>query len=304
MKEHVTVLLDEAIEMLNVKEDGIYVDGTLGRGGHSLEILKRLKTGKLYCFDLDEEAIKKSKETLKDYNNVIYVHDNFMNMNKYIDHVDGILLDLGVSSPQFDEGERGFSYRYDGPLDMRMNREQKLKASDVVNSYSEEELVRVLKDYGEEKFAKSIAKAIVLRRADSKIESTLDLVGVIKDSLPKKVLSLKGHPARQTFQALRIEVNSELDSLSYFLNNFNQILNKNGRVVIITFHSLEDKLVKHKFRELSYVKVDKRVAVKPEDVEKKEYKLIATKAIAPSKEEIERNSRSKSAKLRGIVKVG
>ena len=304
MKEHVTVLLDEAIEMLDVKEDGIYVDGTLGRGGHSLEILKRLKTGKLYCFDLDEEAIKKSKETLKDYNNVIYVHDNFMNMNKYIDHVDGILLDLGVSSPQFDEGDRGFSYRYDGPLDMRMNREQNLKASDIVNSYSEEDLVRIFKDYGEEKFARSIAKAIVLRRADSKIESTLDLVGVIKDSLPKKVLSLKGHPAKQTFQALRIEVNSELDSLSYFLNNFNQMLNKNGRVVIITFHSLEDKLVKHKFKELSYVKVNKRVAVRPEDVEKKEYRLIASKAVIPNKEEIERNSRSKSAKLRGIEKVG
>ena len=186
---------------------------------------------------------------------------------------------------------------------MRMNKDQKLKASDIVNNYSEEELVRVLRNYGEEKFAKSIAKAIVLRRADSKIESTLDLVGVIKDSLPKKVLSLKGHPAKQTFQALRIEVNSELDSLSYFLNNFNQILNINGRVVIITFHSLEDKLVKHKFKELSYVKVDKRVAVRPEDVEKKEYKLIATKVIAPSKEEIERNSRSKSAKLRCIEKV-
>ena len=304
MKEHVSVLLDEAIEMLNVKEDGIYVDGTLGRGGHSLEILKRLKTGKLYCFDLDEEAIKKSKITLKDYNNVIYIHDNYMNMNKYIDRVDGILLDLGVSSPQFDEGDRGFSYRYDGPLDMRMNREQKLKASDIVNNYSEKELIRILKDYGEEKFAKSIAKAIVLRREDSKIESTLDLVGVIKDSLPKKVLSLKGHPAKQTFQALRIEVNSELDSLSYFLNNFNQIVNKNGRVVIITFHSLEDKLVKHKFKELSYVKVDKRVALKPDEVEKAKYKLIASKAIVPSGKEIGRNSRSKSAKLRGIVKVG
>ena len=304
MKEHISVLLDEAIEMLNVKEDGIYVDGTLGRGGHSLEILKRLKNGKLYCFDLDEEAIKKSKESLKDYDNVIYIHDNFMNMDKYIDHVDGILLDLGVSSPQFDEGDRGFSYRYDGPLDMRMNRDQKLKASDIVNSYSEEDLIKILRDYGEEKFAKSIAKAIVLRRADSKIESTLDLVGVIKDSLPKKVLSRKGHPAKQTFQALRIEVNSELNSLSYFLNNFNQILNKKGRVVIITFHSLEDKLVKRKFKELSYVKVDKRIAKLPGEVEKREYELIATKAIITSETEIERNPRAKSAKLRGIERVG
>lgn len=303
MKEHISVLLNEAIEMLNVKEDGIYVDGTLGRGGHSLEILKRLKTGRLYCFDLDEEAIKKSKESLKDYKNVIYIHDNFMNMDKYIDHVDGILLDLGVSSPQFDEGDRGFSYRYDGPLDMRMNRDQKLKASDIVNSYSEEDLVRILRDYGEEKFAKSIAKAIVLRRADSKIESTLDLVGVIKDSLPQKILSKKGHPAKQTFQALRIEVNSELNSLSYFLNNFNQILNKNGRVVIITFHSLEDKLVKHRFKELSYVKVDKRIAVLPGEVEKREYRIISTKAIIPNEKEIERNPRAKSAKLRGIERV-
>ena len=303
MKEHISVLLDEAIEMLNVKEDGIYVDGTLGRGGHSLEILKRLKNGKLYCFDLDEEAIKKSKESLKDYKNVVYIHDNFMNMNKYIDRVDGILLDLGVSSPQFDEGDRGFSYRYDGPLDMRMNNEQKLTASDIVNSYSEEELVSVLKNYGEEKFAKYIAKAIVLRRADSKIESTLDLVGVIKDSLPKKVLSQKGHPAKQTFQALRIEVNSELDSLSYFLNNFNQILNKNGRVVIITFHSLEDKLVKYKFKFLSELKVDKRIAVKPENIEKAGYRLISKKAILPSEEEMEANPRSKSAKLRGIERL-
>ena len=303
MTEHVTVLLNEAVEMLNVKEDGIYVDGTLGRGGHSLEILKRLKTGKLYCFDIDEEAIKKSKLILKDYNNVIYIHDNYMNMNKYIDHVDGILLDLGVSSPQFDEAERGFSYRSNGPLDMRMDRRQVLKASDIINSYSEKDLVNLIKNYGEEKFAKSIAKAIVLRRADSKIESTLDLVGVIKDSLPNKVLQKKGHPAKQTFQALRIEVNSEINSLSYFLNNFNQILNKKGRVVIITFQSLEDRLVKEQFKRLSSVIVNKRIAVKPNDVEIAKYHLLNRKVVVPSEDEMDRNHRSKSAKLRGIERL-
>lgn len=302
--KHVSVLKDEAINALDIKEDGIYVDGTLGRGGHSLEILKRLKNGKLYCFDLDEEAINESKEVLKDYNNVIYIHDNFMNMDKYIDQVDGILLDLGVSSPQFDKDSRGFSYRMDGPLDMRMNQSQKLTASDVVNSYSEEDLVKVISNYGEEKFAKSIAKAIVLRRAERKIDSTLDLAGVIKDSLPKKILSRKGHPAKQTFQALRIEVNSELDSLSYFLNNFSQLLKKNGRVAVITFHSLEDKLVKHKFKELSSVKDDKRIAKLPSEIEKPEFRLVTRKAIAPKDTEMEENPRSKSAKLRVIERVG
>ena len=302
--KHVSVLLKEAIDNLDIKEDGIYVDGTLGRGGHSLEILKRLKNGKLYCFDLDEEAIEESKEVLKDYNNVIYIHDNYMNMNKYIDKVDGILLDLGVSSPQFDEGKRGFSYRMDGPLDMRMNQESKLTAYDIVNSYSEEDLAKVILNYGEEKFAKSIAKAIVLRRVERKIDSTLDLAGVIKDSLPKKILSRKGHPAKQTFQALRIEVNSELDSLSYFLNNFSQLLKKNGRCVIITFHSLEDKLVKHKFKELSSEVVDKKVALLPSEIKKPEFRQVTRKAIAPTSDEIESNSRSKSAKLRVIERVG
>lgn len=299
MKEHVTVLLDEAIEMLNVKEDGIYVDGTLGRGGHSLEILKRLKTGKLYCFDLDEEAIKKSKETLKDYNNVIYVHDNFMNMNKYVDHVDGILLDLGVSSPQFDEAERGFSYRNDGPLDMRMNKEDKFTAYDVVNKYDEEKLAKVLFEYGEEKYSRAIARKIVEARP---IKTTFELVDAIKSALPAKVLSKKGHPAKQSFQAIRIEVNHELDSLKTFLESFDEILNVNGRLVIITFHSLEDRLVKRCFKDLSTVKDDKRIALRPEQIEKARYELLNHGKKADD-DEIENNRRAKSAIVRGIRKV-
>lgn len=304
MSSHVSVLLNEAIDMLDVKPNGIYIDGTLGRGGHSKKILEKLDNGKLYCFDLDNEAIKQSKENLKDYSNVIYIHDNYMNMNKYVDHVDGILLDLGVSSPQFDEGDRGFSYRYDGPLDMRMNKDSKLTAKDVVNSYSKEELERVLKDYGEEKYYKSIVSKIIKYRETKEIKTTLELVEIIKSALPYKVLNKKGHPAKQTFQALRIEVNGELDSLKTFLDEFENMLNKDGRCVIITFHSLEDKLVKHKFKQLSSVVDDKRIAKLPSEIEKPKYELLNRKAIVASEKELEENLRSKSAKLRGIKYYG
>lgn len=304
MSSHVSVLLNEAIDMLDVKPNGIYIDGTLGRGGHSKKILEKLDNGKLYCFDLDNEAIKQSKENLKDYSNVIYIHDNYMNMNKYVDHVDGILLDLGVSSPQFDEGDRGFSYRYDGPLDMRMNKDSKLTAKDVVNSYSKEELERVLKDYGEEKYYKSIVSKIIRYRETKEIKTTLELVEIIKSALPYKVLNKKGHPAKQTFQALRIEVNGELDSLKTFLDEFEDMLNKDGRCVIITFHSLEDKLVKHKFKQLSSVVDDKRIAKLPSEIEKPKYELLNRKAIVASEKELEENLRSKSAKLRGIKYYG
>lgn len=303
MIKHKSVLLDEAIELLNVKENGTYIDGTLGRGGHTKEILKRLKNGKLYCFDLDEEAIKESKELLKDYNNVIYIHDNYMNMNKYVDKVDGILLDLGVSSPQFDEAERGFSYRNDGPLDMRMDQENLLTAEKIVNTYSEEDLIRIFRDYGEEKNARTIARAIVNRRVQYPIRTTLELVEVIKEGLPHKVLSKKGHPAKQVFQALRIEVNHELDSLSNFLNGFNHILNRDGRVVIISFHSLEDRLVKRCFKALSTVEDDLRINKLPSEIETPDYELVTRHAIVPSDEELEYNPRSKSAKLRAIEKV-
>jgi len=303
MSKHISVLKDEALNLLDVKENGIYVDGTLGRGGHSKEILKRLKNGKLYCFDLDEQAIQESKELLKDYDNVIYIHDNFMNMNKYVDKVDGILLDLGVSSPQFDEAERGFSYRFDGPLDMRMNLDSSLTARDIVNNYSEKDLIQILYDYGEEKNARLIAKAIIARRNVTPIESTFDLVEVIKEGLPQKILNKKGHPAKQTFQALRIAVNGELNSLSNFLNNFNHILNVNGKVVIITFHSLEDRLVKRCFKKLSSVEDDLRIAKLPSEIETANYKLLVRHAIEAKKEELINNPRAKSAKLRGIEKI-
>ena len=288
----------KAIDLLKIKEDGVYVDGTLGRGGHSKLILERLKKGKLYCFDLDEEAIKESKEVLKEYDNVIYIHDNYMNMNKHVDQVDGILLDLGVSSPQFDEAVRGFSYRYDGPLDMRMDQSDELSAYEVVNEYDEERLAKVLYEYGEEKNAKRIARKIVEERP---IETTLQLVEVIKKALPYKVLSKKGHPAKQSFQAIRIEVNHELDSLKHFLDSFDQILKVDGRVVIITFHSLEDKMVKYCFRRLSSVDDDKRIALRPEEVKQAPYELL-NHGDKADKEEIENNSRAKSAIIRGVRK--
>lgn len=289
---------EKAIGLLDVKEDGIYVDGTLGRGGHSRLILEKLKKGKLYCFDLDEEAISKSKELLKEYDNVVYIHDNYRNMKQYVDQVDGILLDLGVSSPQFDEAERGFSYRYDGPLDMRMDQNSKRSAYDVVNSYSKDELARIFRDYGEEKFAYRIAEKIVENRP---VKTTLELVEVIKSALPAKVLSRKGHPAKQCFQALRIEVNEELDSLKAFLDSFDEILKPGGRVVIITFHSLEDRLVKSCFRRLSTVEDDKRIALRPEQVKKADYVLLNHGEKAGD-EEVENNRRAKSAIIRGIRK--
>lgn len=290
---------EKAIELLNVKEDGIYVDGTLGRGGHSKLILEKLKSGRLYCFDLDEDAIRESKQILKDYDNVVYIHDNFANMDQYVDKVDGILLDLGVSSPQFDEPERGFSYRNDGPLDMRMNKEDKLSAYEVVNNYSEQDLVRILFDYGEEKNARRIARSIVENRP---LNTTFELVEAIKKALPAKVLSKKGHPAKQSFQALRIEVNHELDSLKKFLNEFDGILNKNGRVVIITFHSLEDRLVKRAFKAKSSVEDDLRIALRPEEVRKADYRLL-NHGDKAEQEEVEFNRRAKSAIIRGIEKI-
>ena len=299
MTKHISVMPCETLELLDVKQDGIYVDGTLGRGGHSKLILEKLKNGKLYCFDLDEQAIEESKQLLKDYDNVIYIHDNFMNMNKYVNQVDGILLDLGVSSPQFDEPERGFSYRNDGPLDMRMNQEDELSAYDVVNKYSEERLAKVLYEYGEEKFSRAIARKIVEARP---IKTTFELVDVIKSALPAKVLSKKGHPAKQSFQAIRIEVNHELDSLKNFLNSFDEILKVDGRVVIITFHSLEDRLVKQCFKKLSTVEDDKRIALRPEQIEKARYELLNHGKKADD-QEIENNRRAKSAIVRGIKKV-
>lgn len=303
MNKHISVLLDESLNLLDVKEDGIYVDGTLGRGGHTQEIAKRASKGKVYTFDLDEEAIKETKERLKDFNNIVYIHDNFMNMNQYINEVDGIMLDLGVSSPQFDEGDRGFSYRFDAPLDMRMNLDSSLTASYVVNNYSKEELENIFFKYGEEKNTKRIVSKILEARAVKPIETTLELVEIIKSALPAKILSKKGHPAKQCFQALRIEVNKELDSLETFLERFQGMLKIDGKVVIITFHSLEDRLVKQKFKSLSTVVDDKRIMKLPNEIEEADYELINHKAIIPSDEEIANNPRSKSAKVRGIRRV-
>lgn len=300
MTKHQSIMPEMALKMLNVKENGIYVDGTLGRGGHSKLILEKLNnTGKLYCFDLDVQAIEESKEFLKDYDNVIYIHDNYANMGKYIDKVDGIFLDLGVSSPQFDEAERGFSYRFDGPLDMRMNKDDKLSAYEVVNNYSKEKLEDVLKIYGEERNYKRIVSKIIESRP---IETTLELVNVIKSALPSKVLSKKGHPAKQSFQAIRIEVNHELDSLKRFLNDFPEYLNEDGRVVIITFHSLEDRLVKRCFKKLSSVEDDLRINLRPEEVKKADYELL-NHGDKARQEEIEINHRAKSAIIRGIKRV-
>ena len=299
MSKHISVMPSEALDLLDIKEDGIYVDGTLGRGGHSKLILEKLKKGKLYCFDLDSSAIDESKQVLKDYENVIYIHDNFANMNKYVDKVDGILLDLGVSSPQFDEADRGFSYRYDGPLDMRMNKDDILSAYDVVNKYDEEKLANVIYQYGEERNSRRIARKIVESRP---INTTLELVDVIKSALPAKVLSKKGHPAKQTFQAIRIEVNHELDSLKSFLESFDEILNVDGRVVIITFHSLEDRLVKHYFKKISTVEDDKRIALRPDQIKKANY-ILLNRGDKAKAEEIELNNRAKSAIIRGVKKV-
>ena len=254
---HVSVLLNECLEGLNIKENGIYVDGTLGGAGHSSEILKRLsKEGRLIGIDQDTDALKAAKERLKDYSNVTFVHSNFSNIenvlnNLNIDGVDGILMDLGVSSYQLDEGERGFSYMKDAPLDMRMNRENDFSAYNVVNEYSEEDLYRIIRDYGEEKFAKRIASFIVENRQEKNIETTLELVEIIKNAIPAKARREGPHPAKRTFQAIRIEVNSELSILNKTIEDGVEKLNKGGRMAIITFHSLEDRIVKNKFRDLA-----------------------------------------------------
>ena len=306
---HVSVLLNECIEGLNIKENGIYVDGTLGGAGHSSEILKRLSNeGRLIGIDQDTDALKAAKERLKDYSNVTFVHSNFSNIenvldNLNIDGVDGILMDLGVSSYQLDEGERGFSYMKDAPLDMRMNRENDFSAYNVVNEYSEEDLYRIIRDYGEEKFAKRIASFIVENRQEKNIETTLELVEIIKNAIPAKARREGPHPAKRTFQAIRIEVNSELSILNKTIEDGVKKLNKGGRMAIITFHSLEDRIVKNKFRDLAVsCRCPKEFPVCVCG-EKAKVKVISRKAIEPTKEEVEINPRSRSAKLRVIEKL-
>ncbi len=301
---HVSVLLNETIESLNIKPDGFYVDCTLGGAGHSSEILKRLNSsGRLIGIDQDKDALNAAKGKLKDYENVIYVHDNFCNIafvldTLHIDKVDGILMDLGVSSYQLDEAERGFSYMQDAPLDMRMNRESGFSAYNIVNDYSESDLYKIIRNYGEENFAKRIAAFIVERRKTKPVETTFELVDIIKAAIPARFRREGPHPAKRTFQAIRIEVNGELRILDKAIEDSVERLKEGGRISIITFHSLEDRIVKNKFKELE------NPCTCPPDFpvcncnKISKLKIITKKPLEASEEELEVNPRSRSAKLR------
>ena len=299
---HESVLLKESIDNLNLKENSIIVDCTLGYGGHSSEILKRIPKGYLYAFDQDEEAITYAKERLNAIaQNYEIIHTNFVNLKEEMEkrnvNPDGILFDLGVSSPQLDEAERGFSYHKDARLDMRMNQEQKLSAYEVVNNYSYENLKEILLKYGEEKYAGSIAKGIINKRNSKPIETTLELAEIVKESVPEKYRN-KSHPARKTFQAIRIEVNDELNVFEKALKESLELIKPGGRICVITFHSLEDKICKKIFNESSSLPPElKKLPIVPKEYEPK-YKLIAS--ISPTDTEIAQNKRSRSSHLRVI----
>lgn len=305
---HYSVMKQEVIENLNLKKDGIYVDGTIGLAGHSSEILKNIPEGHLYGFDQDEFAINKSREKLNEINdNFTLIHDNFSNLSERLNElgvskVDGILLDLGVSSPQIDNKERGFSFMNDALLDMRMDTRNSLTAKDVVNQYSFEDLVDIFYKYGEEKYSKFIAKNIVSYRKNKSIDTTLELVNIIKSSVPVKYF-ITSHPERQIFQAIRIEVNKELECLENVLPDAINMLNIGGRLVVITFHSLEDRIVKKIFKK--YSEVDDKVKGLPYIPKGYEplIKLVNNKVITATEEEINENSRSKSAKIRVIERI-
>lgn len=306
--KHYSVLLEETIENLNIRPNGIYVDGTLGGGGHSLEIARRLSgDGRLYGIDQDDAAIKAASEKLSEYKDkVTLIRNNYCNMKaallEYdVERVDGIVLDLGVSSYQLDTEERGFSYRFDAPLDMRMDRRQTLTAKEIVNSFSEMEIYRIIRDCGEEQFAKNIAKHIVQARAQKEIETTGELNEIIKASIPAKMRQ-NGHPSKKTFQAIRIACNRELDVLSNSLDTMIELLNPGGRICIITFHSLEDRIVKTAFR-----RQENPCTCPPSFPvcvcgKEPTGMVITKKPILPSLDELEENSRSKSAKLRVFEK--
>ena len=302
---HVSVLLDECIDNLNIKEDGVYVDCTMGGAGHSKEIVKRLsKDGLFIGFDQDKNAIATAKERLAEYSDrVRFVHSNFSNIKEELEKIgvykiDGVLADLGVSSHQLDEADRGFSYMHDAPLDMRMDIRKPFSAYDVVNTYTEEQLAKIIKDYGEDNWSKRIAKFIVEAREEKPIEKTGELVDIIKKAIPKKARIDGPHPAKRTFQAIRIEVNNELGVINKMIDDAVSMMNKGGRICIITFHSLEDRIVKNEFKELSLS------CVCPPELpicrcdKVSEVKVITRKPILPSKEEVEANPRSRSAKLR------
>ena len=306
---HVSVLLDECIEGLNIKPDGIYVDGTLGGAGHSSQIAKRLTTGRLIGIDRDPVALKAAGERLAPYaDRVTLVHSNFCEIAQVledlnIEGVDGILLDLGVSSPQLDDGSRGFSYMADAPLDMRMNSEDTLSAYDVVNSWSFEELKRILFDYGEERYAPKIASAICKKREEKPIETTLELVDVIRGAMPAQALREKQHPAKRSFQAIRIAVNDELGSVEKVMRDAIPCLNPGGRLAVITFHSLEDRIVK-----TAMASAAKGCTCPPSFPvcvcgKKPQVQVITRKPIVSTDEELERNPRARSAKLRVCEKA-
>ena len=303
--EHVSVLLNETVDGLNIKPDGIYVDATLGGGGHAYQVCSRLSDkGKFVGIDQDAAAIEAASGRLKDFGEkVTIVRSNYCEIKSQlkrlgIEKVDGIVIDLGVSSYQLDTVDRGFSYRFDAPLDMRMDQRQQMTARDIVNTYSEAELFRVIRDYGEDKFAKNIAKHIVIEREKAPIETTEQLNEVIRHAIPMKVRKASGHPSKRTFQAIRIELNQELDVLRNTLDDMIEMLNPGGRICIITFHSLEDRIVKSAFRK------NENPCTCPSHFpvcvcgNKSKGKVITRKPILPGEEELENNSRSKSAKLR------
>ena len=306
---HRPVLLDECIEALNIRPDGIYLDGTLGRAGHSREIARRLHTGRLICVDRDDAALEAARERLGPWmDQVTLVHSNFDRVDEILNELgipgaDGMLFDLGVSSPQLDDGARGFSYMADAPLDMRMDREEGLTAADVVNTWSQEELKRILFQYGEERYAPQIAGAIVRRREEGPIRTTLELVDIIKSAMPARALKEKQHPAKRSFQAIRIAVNDELGSVERMLKRAVPRLNKGGRLAVITFHSLEDRIVKTGFADFA------RGCTCPPDFpvcvcgKTPDIRLVNKKPILPSQRELEENPRSRSAKLRVAEKL-
>ncbi len=307
--KHYSVLLRETIENLKIRPDGIYLDGTLGGAGHAVEVVRRLsENGRFFGIDQDDAAIEAAQERLKPYGkNVTIIRSNFRNAREVLkeqntDKVDGIVLDLGVSSYQLDTIERGFSYKYDTDLDMRMDRRQALTAKDIVNGYTEAELYRIIRDYGEDQFAKNIAKHIVQARRKKKIETTGELNEIIKAAIPAKMRQ-NGHPSKKTFQAIRIECNQELEVLKSSLDDLIEMLNPGGRICIITFHSLEDRIVKAAFKQ------KENPCTCPPSFpvcicnQKPQGKVITRKPILPSEEELEQNSRSKSAKLRVFEKI-
>lgn len=306
--QHETVLLEEAVDGLKIKPDGIYVDCTLGGGGHSSRILEQLdENGHLYAFDQDDFAIEQAQITLKkgiEDGQVTLIKNNFRNLKTSlaelgVHKVDGVLYDLGVSSPQLDDGERGFSYNYDASLDMRMNQSQQLTAYEIVNEWDYSDLLRIFFQYGEEKFSKSIARRIEQHREIKPIETTFELVEIIKEGIPAAARRTGGHPAKRIFQAIRIAVNDELNAVSESVEQAIHLINVGGRISVITFHSLEDRIVKNLFKEYSTAEEPpKNLPILPSQIKKAPLKLVNRKVILPTEEEIERNKRSRSAKCR------